>query len=337
MNLKNRRESLKRVATVADVAKAIRSHHSFLLCAHVKPEGDSVGSLLALRSLLRKLGKRSWIVNENAFPKRLDVMFQDGWYTVQKFKQIRDMPKFDACIIVDCPHLERIGDAARFIHPGMAVVNIDHHVTNGRFGDLDLVDERAASCGEIVYDLFKHMKVPLTKKEAVPLYVSLTTDTGSFRFSNTSSKTHRVVAELIEKGIDLEKVNDAIYARFSHGRTKLLADLLRDIKVELGGRLVWSVMPLSMFRKRKATFEDAEGFIDSLRFIKDVCIAFLVIESERNVWQVSFRAKGPYDVSRIAEVFGGGGHRKAAGCTFYGSCADAVEKVRKEARSYLTR
>ncbi|HNV87249.1 MAG TPA: bifunctional oligoribonuclease/PAP phosphatase NrnA, partial [Candidatus Omnitrophota bacterium] len=287
-------------ATVEEVCSVIKRHRNFLLSAHVRPEGDSVGSMLAILSLLTKLGKRAWIVSEDAFPSRLDVMPRKAWMTLRQFRALPRKPKFDACIFVDCPRLDRIGEVRKLVAPGMTLINIDHHVTNGRFGDFNLVNDRAASCGEIVYDLFKKCGIPITQKEALPLYVSLTTDTGSFRFSNTSAKTHRVVADLIETGIDLETINDEVYARFSLERTRLLSDLLRDIKIGLNGKVVWAVIRREMFRKRKASFEDAEGFIDSLRFIRGVRIAFLAIEAERNEWQVSFRAKGPYDVSRIA-------------------------------------
>jgi len=325
----------KTQSTAEEICGVLKKHRSFLLSAHVRPEGDSVGSLLAIRSLLQKLGKKAWIVSEDSFPPRLDVMSRDGWMTLSQFRALSRRPKFDACVFVDCPRLDRIGEVRKLVAPGMTLINIDHHVTNSRFGDYNLVDDRAASCGEIVHGLFKKLRIPVTQKEALPLYVSLTTDTGSFRFSNTSAKTHRVVADLIETGIDLETINDEVYARFSLERTRLLSDLLRDIKIGLHGKIVWAVIRRAMFRKRKASFEDAEGFIDSLRFIRGVRIAFLAIEAEKNEWQVSFRAKGPYDVSRIAEVFGGGGHRKAAGCTIYGTAKTVVAKVRKAIFEYL--
>lgn len=318
---------VRKDSSLDDICDAIRTHQRFLLSAHIRPEGDSVGSLLGLKALLSGMGKEAWIVCQDPFPQRLDLMPQDGWHTVAELDRRGQKPKFDACIVVDCPNPSRIGKVQEWIAPDTIVINIDHHVSNVRFGHHNFVNDRAAACGEIVYDLFKKLNVPITKEAALPIYVSISTDTGSFKYSNTTSKTHKIAAELIQTGINLESINENVYERSSRNRVKLLADLLKHMQVEMGGKVVWAVVNSRMIKKTRATLEDTEGFIDFLRSVADVQIAFILIESGKRIYQVSFRAKGSNDVNQIAEVFGGGGHRKAAGCTIYGTAQQAAAKI----------
>ncbi len=325
----------RKLSTMDEVCEAIKKHRNFLLSAHIRPEGDSVGSLLAMKSLLTKLGKKARIVCQDNFPERLDIMPKDGWCTVAQIRRFKPKPVFDACIVVDCPNPGRIGTVRELIGPKTTIINIDHHVSNAHFGHYNLVQDRAAACGEIIYDLFKKLNVPITKEDALPIYVSISTDTGSFKYSNTTSKTHLVASELIQTGINLEEINENLYDRSSHKRLVLLADLLDKLKVEMNGKVVWAVVKLDMLKKTKATFEDTEGFIDFLRSMAGVCIAFILIENSNNKFQVSFRAKGPHDVNRIAEKFGGGGHRKAAGCTITGSADQASRRILSVIRGYL--
>jgi len=325
----------KKLSTVREICDAIKEHQNFLLSAHIRPEGDSIGSLLGIQFLLHKLGKEAWIVSQDSFPSRLDVMSQDGWHTVAEVLNLKEKPKFDACIVVDCPNPARIGRVQELIAPETVIINIDHHVSNIRFGHFNLVDDRAAACGEIICDLFKELNIPLTKEAALPLYVSISTDTGSFRYSNTTSKTHRVAAELIQTGINLEEINENLYERFSRRRVSLLADLLKNIKVEMGGKVVWAVVKKNMIRRTKTSFADTEGFIDFLRSIAGVRIAFILIENGKNKYQVSFRAKGMNDVNQIAQAFGGGGHRKASGCSIQGTAEKAVDQILTEVRKYF--
>ena len=324
-----------KLSTIEEVCDAIRKHNNFLLSAHIRPEGDSVGSLLAVQSLLTKLGKTAWVVSEDEFPDRLDLMPKDGWHTVREIKKLKKKPHFDACVVVDCPNPTRMGSVQELIGRDTTIINIDHHVSNARFGHYNLVNDRAAACGEIVYDLFKQFKIPITKTEAVPIYISISTDTGSFKYSNTTSKTHLVASELIQTGIDLEEINENLYERCSHSRLNLLADLLDEIKVEMGGKVVWAVVKSAMLRKTKTTFEDTEGFIDFLRSMSGVRIAFILIENEKSMYQVSFRSKGSDDVNQIAEAFGGGGHRKASGCTIDGPPEKAARRIVAVIRRYF--
>lgn len=330
--LPNKTRALKGCAAFA---QAIRRYNRFLVTAHVRPEGDCVGSMLAGASLLRRLGKEVVLVNQDPFPKRLQVLPGEGWLRPGQFRLRYEATDFDACLVVDCPRLERIGKVQELLTDAMAVFNVDHHVTNDQFGDWNLVDDRGASTGEVLYGLFEELRLPVTAEEALALYVSISTDTGSFRFSNTSSRTHLVTAALMATGIDHESINEQLYEMVSFRKVKLLSNLLKNIKRVQNGRVVWAGIHMKSIKDARATFEDTEGFIDYLRFIGGIDVALLLTESAPQEWQVSLRGKGDRDVSPIAEAFGGGGHRKAAGCTVRGPLKQASSRILKVIREHL--
>ena len=322
-------------SSLQEVSRALSRHKSFLLAAHVRPEGDSVGSLLALKELLRRLKKKCWIVNEDPFPERLGLLPRNGWHTAREIARRKNKPVFDAAIVVDCPRPGRMGAVEALIHPDTVLINIDHHVSNSFFGTHNLVRANASACGELVYELFEKMRVPLSKQAALPLYVSVSTDTGSFRNSNTSSRTHEIAARLIRTGINVEKINEALYERASRPRVRLLADLLSRMHLTMGGSIAWGALPKSLLRRSGASQEDTEGLIDYLRFVQNVKIAFLITEMAPREWNCYLRAKGSCDVSRIAESLGGGGHRKAAGCTLRGEASHVAKRLLAVIRSTL--
>jgi phosphoesterase RecJ-like protein len=321
-------------ATWKRIQKLLRSKKSFLLTAHVNPEGDSVGSLLALSSLLRKLGKKCYIASENGFPKRLRFLPCRNWYSISRLKSRKAMPSFDACIVVDCASLERTGKVATLLNPGIPIVNIDHHVSNRRFGDINLVDVNAAACGEIIHEMFTRFHVPLSKGDAENLYVSISTDTGSFRYSNTRERTHRIAAELIHKGLDVEGLNHQIYSNYTISRLHLLVQFLKSVQMALEGKLAWGVITKGMVRATRTEPDEAEGFVDFLRAIDTVQIAFILIENNNRI-KASFRSKGAPDVNWIASRFAGGGHKKASGAEFGGSLAETQRKIVSVVKKYL--
>ncbi len=314
----------KKATSLADFCKALKKHDNYLLTCHVLPEGDAAGSILAMDSLLRRLGKKTTVVAEDIFPERLFCMDGKRWNNVKQVKK----KKFDALVTADCPTLERIGKVRSLMSPDTVVFNIDHHISNDFFGKYNFVLPQAAASGEVVYDIFKHMKMPLTKQEATYLYVALSTDTGSFKYENTTVRSHQIAAELIKTGIPLEKINDEIYATYSLNKINLYSRLLSRVKTEANGKIAWGVMRREDLEKTGATYEDTEGFIDFLKYIREVKIAFFLIEnSQPNSVRVSFRGKDTFDVNRIATHFKGGGHKKAAGCTIYAPVEDAEKMI----------
>ena len=309
----------------------IHRHKRFLLTSHINMEGDSLGSQLALRGLLSKLGKRVEVVCDGGTPKA--YRFLPG------ASSVREKPSFpyDVAFILDCPLLSRIGKIQRFIDPAKPLCVIDHHISNEYFGTVNWVEPKAAAVGEMVYDLFRYLKVKMDKNDAINLYVSIVTDTGSFRYSNTTRETHRITAELIAKGVEPATVASQIYESNSLASRRLLTAVLQTLRVTPEGTVAWLRVKRSTLRRWKATAEETEGFVDYARSIARVKVAFSLREAGPNQTKVSLRAKGSADVNRIAKAFGGGGHRAASGCVIPLSLPKAEKALLAEIRRSLHR
>lgn len=318
-----------------EFCSSLKKQKTFLLASHVNPEGDAIGSLIAIDSLLRRLGKKTQIVCEDAFPERLRCLpHQDRW---NKYKDVKNKhTRYGALVVTDCPTLERIGQVKNLLSPGTLIFNIDHHISNTRFGHYNYIQTEAAACGEVVYEIFKKFKLPLTKEEATALYVSVSTDTGSFKYSNTRVRTHLIAAELIKIGIDIDRINEELYATYSLNKIQLCSRLLKKVKTAFKEQVAWVEMSRLDLEASGATYEDTEGFIDFLKYLKEVKVAFFLSEMKNHgEVKVSFRSKGPYDVNLIATAFGGGGHRKASGCTLRMSLSQATRMILKEIQKQL--
>ena len=313
----------------------LKKKKSFLLASHVNPEGDAVGSVIAMESILNRLGKKTKIVCEDNFPERLHCLRYQGDWNV--YKTIRGKKlSFDALVIADCPTLERIGKVKDLLHPDTAIFNIDHHISNTRFGQYNYVKPQAAACGEVIYEIVKQLKLKITPDEARALYVSLSTDTGSFKYSNTGVRAHRIAAELIRTGIDVDRINEELYATYSLNKIQLYSRLLGKVQTSFGGKVAWVAMSRADLKDSGATYEDTEGFIDFLKYLREVKVAFFLSEMQReNEVKVSFRSKEHYDVNQIATAFGGGGHKKASGCTMNMNLADAVQAILAEIQKQI--
>lgn len=316
--------------SLKEFCEALKKHDRFLLASHVNPEGDAIGSLLAMDSLLRRLGKQSTIICEDPFPERLYCLpYRERWHVYNEMKDKRG--QFEALLVTDCPTLERIGKAKELMGPDTVVFNIDHHISNVNFGRYNFIRAQAAACGEVVFEIFKEMGMKLTKEEATALYVSLSTDTGSFKYSNTGVRAHQIAAELIQAGIDVDRINEELYATYSLNKIQLYSRLLDKVKTAFGGKVAWVAMDRADLQVSGGTYEDTEGFIDFLKYLKEVKVAFFLSEMENpNEVKVSFRSKGNYDVNQIATAFGGGGHKKASGCTIQAPLSEATDRVLQE-------
>ncbi len=318
--------AVKKSHTLEQFCRALKTRRHFLLSCHVLPEGDAIGSLLAMDHLLRALGKKTTIVCQDAFPPRLSVLYNRRW---QQLHELRQAPySFDAVVTTDCPALQRIGDVQDLILPDAAIFNIDHHISNDYFGTYNYVKPEAAACGEVVFEIFKKMRVPITREVAKNLYVAIATDTGSFKYGNTTVQCHKITAELIAIGIDPEKINDALYSTYSLSKIQLYSRLLARFKTAAKGQIAWTEVRQSDLTHFGATDEDLEGFIDFLKYLKEVKVCFFVMETpDRETVRVSFRSKGRYDVNKLATYFHGGGHRKASGCQIRGTVAQAEKMI----------
>jgi len=319
--------------SVRTIKQAIKRFNKFLITSHINPEGDAIGSQAAMACLLRKLGKKFVMLDDSPVPKLL--RFMRGTEGISK-----EMPhnfNYQAVIIMDSPDLARIGRVNDYIKKDSVIINIDHHISNVNFGKYNWVEPDYSSTGEMVYDLFKAFKVKIGMDEAVALYAAIMTDTGSFRYSNTSSKTHRVTAELIDIGVKPYEMHSRIYETSSIQDTNLLGEALQTMKITDDGKIAWLWVTKEMLKKTNASLEGTEGIINFGRSIGGVEIAVLFRETgTKDRVKVSFRSKGAVDVNKLAGYFGGGGHPTASGCSVLGKIEEVEKKVLEKAKEMLS-
>lgn len=303
----------------------IKKHKRFLIAGHINPEGDAIGSQLAMANLLKMMDKEVRIVNQDCVPK--NIMFMPGVESVEQVESLGDeVVEFEVAIILDSPTLERIGGVKDIIK-GKYVICIDHHVSNCEFGDINWVDAHCSSVGEMIFELFKSSHMAIDDASALCIYVAIMTDTGSFRYSNTTSRTHQIAADLLLYDINSKQVYENIYETKSFNTFKLLAQVLTNLKRTDDAKFVWFKVTNEMMSKNGLTSDCCEDFIALVRMIEGAeVVAFLrEMENGQGV-KVSFRSKTDIDVNVIAKTFGGGGHKAASGCVIKKNM-DEAEKL----------
>ena len=305
------------------VIEAIKKYNKFLITAHVNLEGDSLGSQLGMKALLESLGKTAIIVDNDPVPDHYRFLPKAGEIS----NKLDGNLDFEAAIVLDCPTLKRTGKVRDLIAKGKFIINVDHHVSNEKFGDINWVDPNASSAGEMVYQIYREMGIKLTREAALVLYIAILTDTGSFNYDNTSSVTHEIAGELLGYGIDPASVSESVYERRSVADIKFLGLVLSTIKVNDAGDVAYLEITKKMLKVTGADLVKAEGFVNYARSIDKAKVAIIFKEDAGDKINVSFRSKGDVDVNKIASAFGGGGHVKASGCIVEGSLAEAEKKV----------
>lgn len=298
------------------IIQHLKNRNHFLLVTHTGPDGDAIGSLIAMGLALDTLNKQITLYSESPIPAVYRFL-----PSVNRVVSHIDTEDFEAAIILDCGELERVGEAAADISRIPIIINIDHHITNTRFGDYQLIDTSACATAEIVYHMIKEMNVPIDKAIAASIYTGILTDTGSFRFSNTNRAAFAICEEMVNLGIDPYTIAQHVYGAYSLGRIKLLNLALDSIEISDNGKLSIMTVTQDMLKKTNTRPEDVDGFINYARGIKDVKVAALVQEHRNdkgqsngcNNFNVSLRSDGSVDVAEIAATFGGGGHSSAAG------------------------
>ena len=313
------------------VVDALRDRDRFLVTTHENPDGDALGSMLATHLALRALGRDSIMFLAGHAPLPGEYRFLDFG------DLLRDLPA-DAhertLVALDCANENRLGADPAVLQVAPFTINVDHHHDNSRFGDVVLVDPAASSTGEVLRDVFRDLGVELTPELAEPLYVALVTDTGRFQYTNTTPKTLRLAAELVEAGADVHKVFQGVYETVQFAKLKLLARALQRAEVYEGGGLVVSYLLRDDFAQVGAVEPYSEGIIDFLRAVEGADMAALIREPPRGgspARRISLRAShDELDVSAIARASGGGGHRQAAGFSRDDSLEEIVAFLRRE-------
>lgn len=320
---------MRKVRLMKQVIEAIKKNKKFLITAHVNLEGDSLGSQLAMKELLINMGKSAFILDSDVVPDHYKFLPKAG----EVSNDLKRIGPFDVAVVLDCPTLKRTGNVSKVIkEKAKLVINIDHHISNEKFGHINWVDPHASSAGEMVHRLYKETGVKLSKEAALSLYIAILTDTGSFNYDNTSSMTHEIAGELLGYGLDPAVVSESVYERRSLEDIRLLALVLDTLKVNKTGTIAYMEVTKDMIEKTGADIAKSEGLINYARSIDKVKVAALFKEDpkEKNRINISFRSKGngeTIDVNKIAAVFGGGGHTRASGCIVVGTLEEAKKKV----------
>lgn len=303
--------------------------NSALILTHSLPDGDAVGSAVALSELLETLDITTRIVMEDLLPESLDWLKDNRFVKVSEVRINQDTAPFDV-FVVDCSDLSRISDRFELFTQARKTFNIDHHVTNDFFASVNQVDGRASSTGEMIYRLFEVHEKPLTRRAAEAIYAAVSTDTGSFRYSNTTSETMRLAGYLIDSGIDTAAINAKLYHTKPLDSVKLLGIALDNMALTRGGKIAVSHVLLQQAEAREISNYETDGICEFLRDISGVEVALFLKETAPEVFKISARSKHEFDVSRLALHFGGGGHTRAAGFTVTGILEEVRHKILEE-------
>ena len=321
----------KRKEILRKIAEETRGYRSFLISTHQNPEGDAIGSILALGLALKGLGKEVRILTQDPVPEVLT--FLPGAQEV--IHQAPSDGRFDMVFALDCGDRARLGEEFNRVKEIGKIVNIDHHVSNGFFGDLNLVDPQASSTAEIILDLVQILGVPLTREVAENIYTGILTDTGSFHYSNTSPQTFAAARACLLAGVDPWEVSQKIYDTQPLPRLRLLPRVLDTLELLEEGRVSSVVLTQQMLKEAGATVAMSEDFINFPRSVRGVEVAVLFREVTPREYRVSMRSRGAVDVARIAGQFQGGGHPAASGCTVDGGLSEVKAKILEAVRAVL--
>jgi phosphoesterase RecJ-like protein len=307
----------------AAIAEEIRKSRTIAVLSHVRPDGDAIGSQLALTLSLSGLGKTVDAWNEDGLPQAFSFLSKSELVTLPP----KDAKTFDLVIALDTATRDRLGTPLQAIKQADCWINIDHHASNPSYGALNYLDLTAPATGQIVFELIQEQGYPLNVEIAEALFVAISTDTGSFRYRNTSAHTFEIVAELVRQGVDVARISHCLYESQPKRRVLLLHELLRNAHFYANDQI--GTMALTLEKKKQLGIQpaDTDGLIDVVRSIETVLVAILFEELENNRVRVSMRSKNTdIDVNKICGEFGGGGHPLAAGTRIRGSLGN-VEKL----------
>jgi len=302
---------------IEKTARHLAGSESVLIVSHTNPDGDALSSSLALGLGLEKLNKKVTLVNESPIPAVYRFL-----PSVDRISQNLSIEtEFDTAVVVDCGNLERIGSAIQLVRDVQTLINIDHHVTNMAFGDIQFVEPEACATAELVYRVLQRLAVTIDTEIATSIYTGILTDTGSFRFSNTNQAAFAICTEMAQNGVDPYEVAQHVYGTYSLGRIKLLNLALDSIEISGNGKLSIMTVTQDMLKATNTQPEDVDGLIHYARRIEDVKVAAMIQEmrngqdksNNHHRFHVSLRSDGTIDVASIAAAYGGGGHSSAAG------------------------
>ena len=311
----------------------LEKEERWTVVGHSIPDGDCVGAVTALYLVLANLGKKVTAVIEDGVPETYSFLVG-----AERIRSWLDLPEIHPAVVyVDCSDQERVGDRVEpHLRNRKITVNIDHHISNLFFGDLNLVDCESSSASELVYDILKQLDIPVDKDVASALYCGIVMDTGSFQYSSTRPKTHRLAAELMEKGIDTELIRTSLFESKSRTEMEVLRAALSTLTYSQDGLMAWMHLKYEDLKRMGAEDLHFEGIINFARNVKGVELAILFREISPGKVKVGFRSRNQLDVNQLAAIWGGGGHSRAAGALLNGELDKVMQTVIEVCRGRLT-
>jgi phosphoesterase RecJ-like protein len=314
-----------------DIASLIKDENNICIMPHISADGDAIGSSLALGMALLKLNKTVTVLTEEEIP---------GVYSFLSGRQLIEVydsgkTEFDVALALDTGDLDRLGKRVDVLKNSKISVNIDHHPTNTFFARYNYVESNAAAVGEVIYQLIKLLDVEMDTEIATCLYVALATDTGGFKFSNTTPVTHRLAADLINNGVNVAEISQRVFDATSLERVKLMGLAINSLEILEDGKVAFITLTDDMLKRAGAKEEDCDGIVNIARNIDGVEVSTLFRQRENGVFKVNFRSKSYVDVSHIANTYSGGGHTRASGCVIRGELMEIKDKVLCEIKKVL--
>jgi len=321
-------------ATFEEIGEALRGHDTFVVVSHVRPDGDAIGSILALGDALEGIGKRVRYLNEDGCPESL--AFLPGSERVEVSAEAGAV-EAEAAICLDTAAHARVGEATlKIVNSAAMIINIDHHISNPGYGKLNLIDDKSPSTGQIIYHLIEALELPLSEVSRDSIYVATSTDTGSFQYPGTTQATYEMAADLVAQGLNVGEINQLTYDNQPYRRVELLRALLNTLELSEDGRVGWWHLTNETKEKFSLIDDDTEGMIDTIRSIQGVVMAVFFEELGGDKIRVSMRSKDRrINCSELCGIFGGGGHALAAGIRMPGPLSEARAKVLAEVRKAI--
>jgi phosphoesterase RecJ-like protein len=303
----------------------INKGERFLITTHIDPDGDAIGSSFSLYWALDSLGKKPFVYMRDSIPYMYEFLPRPPRLL---HKHLTD-DYYDAVFALDCGNLFRVGDGHDRLNERGALINVDHHTTNETFGVVNVINPRASSTAEILYKLYRSLKIPMTFNVAVNIYTAIFTDTGSFRYSNTNSEAFLICEEMVRCGVSPSHVAEMVHENHPKERYFLLREVLASLEMYNGDTVALARVTQEMLHNTGTSKEYTEGFVEFIKEIRGIDVAILMREINDHRYKISMRSKGNTDVAQLCSRFGGGGHRNAAGCTIDGTIIKVKERLKE--------
>lgn len=315
------------------LAKIVSGSNSIAIASHIDPDGDSIGSILALWLALKQKCENVEVFVDGVLPRRYGFLPQSKY--IKKYGDVEEK-EFDLFFALDCGNKSRLGHGAKAMEKSKTVINIDHHISNTEFGDINIIDVNSSSTCEMIYSIIKDMGLTIDKQIATCIYVGIVTDSGNFMYDNVTEKTHLIVADLIKADIAKQDIIYNLYQKKSVNSLRFLGYSLINMNIELEGRLAIFQISSDLLKRFNIPDDDVESLVNYGRDIEGIDIAVTMMEKGDNKIKLSFRSKhDDVDVRALARLFNGGGHKKASGAVLDSTLDEAKNRVIEKAKQFV--